>query len=336
MKAIITGINGQDGSYLAEFLLSRGYEVHGTVRHSSDHRHDRINHVIHRLHLHRADLLDQLSLIQLIDEIRPDEIYNLAGHTEPGMGWRHPVVCGQIHGMGVLRLLEAIRLIDSKIRIFQASSSEMFGCSMDSTHTEKSPFRPVSPMGIAKLYAHQTAVAYRHKYGLKTCCGILFDHESPRRSESHVTRQITRAAARIKLGLQEKLVLENLDTRRDYGFAGDFVRSFWMMLQHPNQDDYVIATGRTHSLEDFCRHAFEVVDLDWQDHVQVKNHIIDPTIVHAPHGDASYARRKLLWEPEVSFTEMIRMIVEADLERYSPPSQWQAEEKTVQKQPESC
>lgn len=329
MKAIITGINGQDGSYLAEFLLSRGYEVHGTVRPSSDYRYDRINHILHRLHLHQADLLDQLSLLQLIEEVRPHEIYNLAGHTEPGIDWRHPVVCGQIHAMGFLRLLEAVKLIDANIRIFQASSSEMFGSSADGPQSEESTFSPISPMGIAKLYAHQMAAAYRRQYGLKICCGILFDHESPRRGETHVTRQITRAAARIKLGLQEKLVLDTLGSRRDYGFAGDFVRSFWMMLQHPHPDDYVIATGRTHSLEDFCRRAFETVDLDWQDYVRVKKPQVDSSLNHAPHGDTSHARRKLLWEPEIAFGEMVRMMVESDIERYSPPSRWRAEEETA-------
>jgi GDPmannose 4,6-dehydratase len=326
MKAIITGITGQDGSYLAEFLLSRGYEVHGTVRHSSTDRNDRINHIIHRLHLHQADLLDQLSLIRLIEEVKPNEIYNLAGHTQPGIGWRHPVICGQAHALGVSRLLEAIRLVDPEIHFFQASSSEMFDRSGESPQTERTPFCPSTPFGIAKLYAHWMSIAYRHKYGLKTCCGILFDHESPRRGEAFVTRQITQSAARIKLGLQEKLILNTLDIRSDWGFAGDFVRAFWMMLQQRSTpDDYVIATGNTHSLEDFCRIAFEAANLDWRDHIGIENSHIDSIPATSMQGDISHARRKLLWEPEVSFKQLIRMMVEADIERYSPPNRWPTE-----------
>jgi GDPmannose 4,6-dehydratase len=326
MKAIITGITGQDGSYLAEFLLSRGYEVHGTVRPSSTPPAERINHIIHRLHLHPADMLDQLSLIRLIDDIRPDEIYNLAGHTQPDIDWQHPVICGQIHALAVARLLETIRRIDPDIRLFQASSSEIFGRPVECPQTEKTALAPLSPFGIAKAYAHRMAIAYRHKYGLKTCCGILYDHESPRRSERHLTRQITRAAARIKLGLQEKLVVSKIDMRRDWGFAGDFVRAYWMMLQKATSDDYVIATGRVHSLEDFCRGAFEVVDLDWGDHVRIENTGTDSMAAYSPQGDTSYARRKLLWEPEISFNDMIRMMVEADLEKFSPPISWPSTE----------
>ena len=329
MKAIITGITGQDGSYLAEFLLSRGYEVHGTVRHSSSPRLERIHHIVHRLQLHPADLLDQMSLINLIEDVRPNEIYNLAAHTQPGIGWKHPVVCAQVHALGATRLLEAIRLVDSDIRFFQASSSEMFGLVTECPQTEQTSFHPSSPFGIAKLYAHWMTVAYRHQYGLKTCCGILFDHESPRRSEDYVTRKITRAAARIKLGLQEKLTLDSLDMRRDWGFAGDYVRSFWMMLQHAIPDDYVIATGRTRSLEDFCRCAFEAVQLDWRDHVRVRTHQVDSMPAFSRQGDTSHARRKLLWEPEVSFEEMVRIMVESDLEHYAPPTPWRTDATSV-------
>jgi len=325
MKAIITGITGQDGSYLAEFLLSRGYDVHGTIRPTSEPSAKRINHIIHRLQLHPADLTDQMSLIRLLEEIKPDEIYNLAGHTQPGIGWMHPVLCGKVHALSTVRLLEAIRLVDSNIHFFQASSAEMFGRATESPQTEHTPFLPISPFGIAKLYAHWMTVAYRHKYGLKASCGILFDHESPRRSEEFVTRKITRAAARIKLGLQEKLVLHDLDMKRDWGFAGDFVRSFWMMLQRPTPDDYVIATGRTHSLEDFCRLAFDTVDLDWRDYVRIEHPQVDPVSTIPLQGDTSHARRNLLWEPEVTFEAMIGMMVEADLERFSPPKQWQSE-----------
>ena len=325
MKAIITGITGQDGSYLAEFLLSRGYDVHGTVRPSSEPQTQRIDHIIHRLHLHQADLTDQMSLIRLIEEIKPSEIYNLAGHSQPGIGWTHPVLCGEVHALSTVRLLEAIRLVDSNIRIFQASSAEMYGQAVESPQTERTPFLPVSPFGAAKLYAHWMTVTYRHRYGLKASCGILFDHESPRRSPDFITRKITRAAARIKLGLQEKLVLPDLDMRRDWGFAGDFVRSFWMMLQHSIPDDYVIATGRTHSLGDFCRLAFETVDLDWRDYVCVEHPRLDPTATYARQGDTTQARHKLLWEPEVAFETMIGMMVEADLERYAPPVRWRAD-----------
>ncbi len=335
MKAIITGITGQDGSYLAEFLLSRGYEVHGTVRHSSTPRLERIHHIVHRLHLHPADLLDQMSLINLIEEVRPNEIYNLSAHTQPGIGWKHPVVCGQVHALGVSRLLEAIRLVDSDIRFFQASTAEMFGRITECPQTERTPFYPSSPFGIAKLYAHWMTVAYRHQYGLKTCCGILFDHESPRRSEEYITRKITQAAARIKLGLQEKLTLSNLDLRCDWGFAGDFVRAFWMMLQNATPDDYIIATGQTHSLEDFCRCAFEAVQLNWRDYVRIETDQVDPHSTIAMQGDTSYVRRKLLWEPEVSFEEMIRIMVENDLELYAPPTPWGSDSSSLTEHQES-
>lgn len=335
MKAIITGITGQDGSYLAEFLLSRGYEVHGMIRPSSHPRFERINHIIHRLHCHQADLLDQLSLIRLIEEIKPDEIYNLAGHNHPGIEWRHPVICSQVHALGVSRMLEAIRLVDPGICFFQASSAEMYGRTVECPQTEHTPFYPSSPFGIAKLHAHLMTVAYRHKYGMKTCNGILYDHESPRRTEEFITRKIAQSAARIKLGLQEKLVLSDLENRFDWGFAGDFVRAYWMMLQHSAPDDYVIATGRTHSIEDFCHLAFEAVNLDWHDHVCVENRPTDQVPVNRLQGDTSHTRRKLLWEPEVSLEELIRMMVEADLERYSPPAQWRTTEITKQQLEES-
>lgn len=318
MKALITGINGQDGSYLAEFLLSRGYEVHGTARHSSGDRLERISHIRHRLHLHRADLLDQLSLVHLLERVHPDEIYNLAGQMPPSAGWRQPVMCAQVNGLGAVRLLEAVRMVNSGIRFFQASSSEMFGRSTESPQTERTAFHPATPYGIAKLYAHWMTVGYRHKYGLQASCGILYDHESPRRGTQFLTRRITQAAARIKLGLQARLVLPGLDMRRDWGFAGDYVRAFWMMLQNQTPDDYIIATGCTHSLEDFCRIAFEAAGLDWHDVVEVTDPFPGGSSTCTPQGDTSHARRKLLWEPEIPFEEMIRMMVEADLEWYSP------------------
>jgi GDPmannose 4,6-dehydratase len=318
MKALITGITGQDGSYLAEFLLSRGYEVHGTVRLSSQDRCDRINHILHRLHLYPADLMDQLSLIQLIAKVRPEEIYNLACPSAADGGWRQPALTAEVAGLGAIRLLEAIRMADPTIRFFQASAADIYGRPVEYPQTEKTVFGPVTPFGIAKLYAHLAVAAYREKYGLLACCGILFDHESPRRGRHHITRVITQAAAAVKLGLQEKLVVDTLALRRDWGYAGDYVRAFWMMLQHPTADDYVIATGQLHDLEDFCRAAFAAADLDWRDYVEVQPSA-DVAAETAPLlGDSTRARRKLLWEPEVAFEEMIKLMVEAELERLSP------------------
>jgi GDPmannose 4,6-dehydratase len=318
MKALITGITGQDGSYLAEFLLSRGYEVCGTVRLSSQDRCDRINHILHRIHLYPADLMDQLSLIQLIAKVRPEEIYNLACPSAFDSGWRQPVLTAEAGGLGVIRLLEAIRIVDPTIRFFQASASAMYGRPTEYPQTEKTPFNPVTPFGAAKLHGHNITAAYRDKYGLKACSGILFDHESPRRGRDRITRIITQAAAAVKLGLQEKLVVDTLALRRDWGYAGDYVRAFWMMLQHPTPDDYVIASGQLHDLEDFCRAAFAAAGLDWRDHVEIKAPADAAVEVVPLLGDASRARRRFLWEPEVSFEEMIALMVEAELERLSP------------------
>ncbi len=317
MKALITGITGQDGSYLAEFLLSRGYDVHGTVRRTSGDRLDRVDHIVHRIHLHYADLLDQLALVRLIEKVQPDEVYNLAAQAFASSGWDQPELTCQLNGLGIVRLLEAVRLIDPRVRIFQASSAEMFGRPAEYPQTEQTPLLPTTPCGAAKLYAHLMAGGYRQKYGLKVCCGILFDHESPRRSLEYITRRITHAAACVKLGLQDKVTLESIDLCCDWGFAGDYVRAFWMMLQHPTADDYIVATGQAHTLEEFCEAAFEAADLDWRDHVVVErtggpqNDLVPFT------GDACRAQRKLLWEPEVSFEEMIKMMVEADLARHS-------------------
>lgn len=317
MKAIITGITGQDGSYLAEFLLSRGYEVHGTVRHSSAEKYDRINHIIDRIHLHQADLFDQLTLIRLIEDIRPDEIYNLASYNSPESGWPQPVTCGLLNALSVVRLLEAIRIINPDIKFFQASSADMFGCPDTSPQNENTPFNPETPYASAKLYAHRMTVNYREQYGLNASTAILYDHESPRRSTQFLTRQITRAAARIKLGLQDKLNLETLKISRDWGFAGDYVRSFWMMLQRPDPEDYIIATGSMHSLEDFVKKAFAAVNLNWQDFVVVAKGGHRPGRECPLCGDTTRARRKLLWEPEVSFDEMIKMMVDADMAKHS-------------------
>ncbi|MCP4569528.1 MAG: GDP-mannose 4,6-dehydratase [FCB group bacterium] len=330
MKAIITGITGQDGSYLAEFLLSRGYEVHGLIRHSSGNRCERIDHILDRLHLHQADLLDDQAIVNLVEQVRPEEIYNLAGLMTPSEGWTESLMCSRINAIGVTRLLEAIRLVDPSIRLFQASTADMFGRIEKSPQTETTPFRPLTPYGVTKLYAHWMAVNYREKYGLKTCCGILYDHESPRRGLDFVTRRITHAAALIKLGLKDRLTLDHLDMHRDWGFAGDYVRSFWMMLQNDSPDDYVIATGTTHSLEEFCRLAFTAADLDWRDHVHIRN-AFNKGIQSPPlTGDNSHARKKLLWEPEVSFEDMITMMVETDLDRYSLRGRMESTGKTTQ------
>lgn len=317
MKAIITGITGQDGSYLAEFLLSRGYEVHGIVRHSSAEKYDRINHITDRIQIHQADLFDQLSIISLIDEIRPDEIYNLAAQATPKSGWDQPVGCALLNALSVVRLLEAVRIIDSNIKFFQASSAEMFGQPDISPQNENTPFNPQSPYATAKHYAHRMTVNYRERYGLKASTAILYDHESPRRSIEFLTRQVTRAAARIKLGLQEKLILETLELNRDWGFAGDFVRAFWMMLQRPDPDDYIIATGTVHSLEEFVEKSFAAVNLNWRDYVLVKKNNRHPSRDYPLRGDTTRARRRLLWEPEISFDEVIKMMVDADLARHS-------------------
>lgn len=318
MKALITGITGQDGSYLAEFLLSRGYDVHGTVRPSSQDRFDRINHILHRLHLYPADLLDQLSLIQLIAKVRPEEIYNLVSPPVADGGWRQPAMSAEVGGLGVIRLLEAVRMVDPTIRFFYASAAEIYGRPTEYPQTERTPFRPITPLGIAKLHGHLVTAAYRDKYNLKASSGILFDHESPRRGRDRITRTITRAAAAVKLGLQEKLVLPTLALRRDWGYAGDYVRAFWMMLQHQTADDYVIATGQLHDLEDFCRAAFGAAGLDWRDHVEVDASIETPPETIPLLGDASRARHDFLWEPEVSFEAMVSLMVEAELERLSP------------------
>ncbi len=324
MKAIITGITGQDGSYLAEFLLSRGYDIHGTFRPASLDRFDRINQIIHRVHLHPVDMTDQVALIHLVEQVYPDEIYHLAAPSGISGGWRQPILTCDMISLGVVRLLEAIRMVNPQIRFFQAASAEMYGCPDEYPQTEKTPFVPVTPSGAAQLYAYRLTAAYREKYGLNASCGILFDHESPRRRQDHITRLITRAAAGVKLGLQEKLVVESLALRRDWGYAGDYVRAFWMMLQHPMPDDYVVATGQAHDLEEFCRVAFAAADLDWRDYVEVKNDGETAWPMAPLLGDASRARRKLLWGPEVSFEEMITIMVEAELERLSPKHRLEA------------
>jgi GDPmannose 4,6-dehydratase len=293
-KAIITGITGQDGSYLAELLLEKGYEVHGMVRRASTENFDRIAHLGDRVRLHQADLLDQLSIIEVLREVRPDEVYNLAAMSFVPTSWKQPVLTGEFTGIGVTRVLEAIRLLDPKgIRFYQASSSEMFGKVQEVPQKETTPFYPRSPYGVAKVYGHFITVNYRESYGMFGCSGILFNHESPRRGREFVTRKVTDGVARIKLGQAGELRLGNLDAQRDWGFAGDYVKAMWLMLQQERADDYVIATGRTHSV------------------------LIRPAEVDLLIGDAGKARRVLGWQPEVTFEGLVHMMVEADLKRLS-------------------
>ncbi len=317
-KAIITGITGQDGSYLAELLLEKGYEVHGIVRRSSTENFDRIAHLAGRITLHQADLLDQLSIIDVLKEVRPQEVYNLAAMSFVPTSWKQPVLTGEFTAIGVTRVLEALRLLDPKrIRFYQASSSEMFGKVRETPQTETTPFHPRSPYGVAKVYGHFITVNYRESYGMFACSGILFNHESERRGLEFVTRKVTDGAARIKLGLARELRLGNLDAKRDWGFAGDYVRAMWLMLQQDRPDDYVIATGETHTVQELVEVAFGCLDLDWQKYVVRDPALVRPAEVDLLIGDASKARRELGWKPEVGFRELIRRMVDADLKRLS-------------------
>jgi GDPmannose 4,6-dehydratase len=315
-KAIITGITGQDGSYLAELLLDKGYEVHGVVRRSSTENFDRIAHLADRIVLHQADLLDQLSLIEALSEVRPDEVYNLAAMSFVPTSWKQPVLTGEFTAMGVTRVLEAVRLLDPKgIRFYQASSSEMFGKVRETPQSETTPFYPRSPYGVAKVYGHFITVNYRESYGMFCCSGILFNHESPRRGREFVTRKVTDGAARIKLALAKELRLGNLEARRDWGFAGDYVEAMWLMLQQDKPDDFVIATGATHSVGDLVRLAFDCVGLDWRRYIVQDPALVRPAEVDLLIGDPSKAARELGWRPKVGFEELVRRMVEADMER---------------------
>jgi len=317
MRALITGITGQDGSYLAELLLEKGYEVVGMVRRSSTESFERIDHIKDRLILAQADLLDQLSIVNIIDQHRPAEVYNLAAQSFVPASWTQPMLTGEFNALGVTKILEAIRLVDKKIRFYQASSSEMFGQVRETPQNENTPFYPRSPYGVAKVYAHWITINYRESFGIHASSGILFNHESPRRGLEFVTRKITDAAARIKLGLADKVKLGNLAAQRDWGYAGDYVDAMWRMVQQPEPDNYVIATGRTHSVEKLTRLAFEQVGLDFKDHVVIDPALVRPAEVDLLIGDASKARKQLGWEPKVSFEELVRMMVEADLKRLS-------------------
>jgi GDPmannose 4,6-dehydratase len=314
-KALITGVTGQDGSYLADFLLDQGYEVHGMVRRSSTENFERISHLRGRITLHQADLLDQLSTVNLVKQIEPDELYNLAAMSFVPTSWVQPVLTGEFTALGVTRMLEAIRLVNPKIRFYQASSSEMFGKVKAEPQTEETPFHPRSPYGVAKVYGHWITVNYRESYDLFACSGILFNHESPRRGKEFVTRKITNAVARIKFGVQEKLKLGNLEARRDWGFAGDYVRAMWLMLQQDEPDDYVVATGETHSVREFAELAFKHAGLDWQEYVETDPALLRPAEVDLLRGDPAKAKRLLAWEPKVSFEGLVKMMVDADLER---------------------
>ena len=314
-RALITGITGQDGAYLAEFLLAQGYEVHGMVRRSSTDTHTRITHLLDKITLHQGDLIDQLSLVRILDEVEPKEIYNLAGQSFVPTSFEQPLLTAELTGLGVTRVLEAIRQAAPLARFYQASSSEMFGSARETPQDEETPFWPRSPYGVAKVYGHFITVNYRESYGIFACSGILFNHESPRRGLEFVTRKITDAVARIKLGVQQDLKLGNLDACRDWGFAGDYVRAMWLMLQQETPDDYIVATGETNTVKDFCRHAFEHVDLNWEDHVQVDPKFFRPADVNALCGNPAKAHRVLDWQPEVSFPELVAMMVDADLDR---------------------
>jgi GDPmannose 4,6-dehydratase len=316
-RALITGITGQDGSYLAELLLDKGYEVFGMIRRSSAPNFWRIEHLLDRVTLKPADLLDQLSIIRLIDEVRPHELYNLAAMSFVPASWDQPMLTGEFNSQGVTRVLDSIRQVDSSIRFYQASSSEMFGKVREVPQTEKTPFYPRSPYGVSKVFAHYITVNYRESYNLFAVSGMLFNHESPRRGLEFVTRKVTDLVARIKLGLTDTLPIGNLDAHRDWGFAGDYVRAMWLMLQQDRPEDYVIATGISHSVRELIEIAFGRVGLDWQKHVRTDPALLRPAEVDHLLGDASKARTELGWSPSVNFRQLIEMMVDADLDRLS-------------------
>jgi GDPmannose 4,6-dehydratase len=315
-RALITGITGQDGSYLAELLLEKGYEVHGIVRRASTETFDRINHIASRIHLHQADLLDQLSIIDVMKEANPHEVYNLAAQSFVPTSWKQPCLTGEFTAIGVTRMLEAIRLLGKDhIRFYQASSSEMFGKVQAVPQIETTPFYPRSPYGVAKLYGHWITINYRESYNMYCVSGILFNHESPRRGREFVTRKVTDGVARIKLGLAKELRLGNLDAKRDWGFAGDYVRAMWLMLQQETPDDYVIATGETHTVKRLVELAFAAVDLNWEKYVVLDPAFVRPAEVDLLIGSPAKAKEKLGWVPEVSFEKMVEMMVHSDLDR---------------------
>ncbi len=314
-KALITGITGQDGSYLAELLLSKGYQVTGMVRRASTETFDRIAHFKDKVVLRQADLLDQFSLVKLLDEIQPDEIYNLAAMSFVPTSWNQPVLTGEFTALGVTKILEALRMVCPKARFYQASSSEMFGKVIETPQTEKTPFYPRSPYGVAKAYGHFITVNYRESYNLFALSGILFNHESPRRGKEFVTRKISDAVSRIKLGTLKELRMGNLDAKRDWGFAGDYVRAMWLMLQQDVADDFVVATGETHSVREFLQIAFAHVGLNFEDYVVIDPEFIRPAEVELLLGNPAKARKQLGWQPKVSFEQLVTMMVDADMDR---------------------
>jgi GDPmannose 4,6-dehydratase len=311
--ALITGITGQVGSYLAEYLLDLGYRVVGVTRRTSSHAAGRIAHIADRIQLIGGDLLDQTSLLAIVAQVQPDEIYNLAAQSFVPASWQQPILTSDVTGLGVTRLLEAVRLACPTARVYQASSSEMFGKAREVPQNERTPFHPRSPYGVSKLYGHWAAVNYRESYGLHVCSGIAFNHESPRRGHEFVTRKITHGVARIAHGLASELRLGNLDGRRDWGYAPDYVRAMHLMLQANQPRDYVIATGQTHSVREFCQRAFSLAGLDWQDYVVVDSALLRPAEVDLLVGDASLARCDLSWSPTVEFPDLVRIMVEADI-----------------------
>lgn len=314
-RALITGITGQDGSYLAEFLLEKGYKVFGLVRRSSTINFERLVHLQDKIELLPGDLLDQNSLISALQKSEPDEVYNLASQSFVPTSWNQPVLTGEFTALGVTRMLEALRVTNPKIRFYQASSSEMFGMARETPQSEKTQFYPRSPYGVAKLYGHWITVNYRESYGLFACSGILFNHESPRRGFEFVTRKVSFSVARIKLGMQQKLKMGNLDAERDWGYAGDYVKAMWLMLQQDTPKDYVIATGITHAVRHLLEVAFEHADLDYRNHVETDPSLLRPAEVNHLKGDASNAHRDLGWKPTVSFEELVQRMVDADVDR---------------------
>ena len=312
-RALITGVTGQDGSYLAEFLLDKGYEVFGMVRRSSTVTFERVAHIQDRITLVPGEMLDEVSIINVLRECKPDELYNLAAQSFVQTSFSQPVFTGEATALGVTRVLDAIRFVNPEIRFYQASSSEMFGKVRESPQNELTPFHPRSPYGVAKVYGHWIAVNYRESYGLHASSGILFNHESPRRGLEFVTRKVTHGAARIAVGLGREVRLGNLDAQRDWGFAGDYVRAMWLMLQQDQPDDFVIATGQTHSVRELCEVAFARVGLHWEDHVAVDERFLRPAEVDVLVGDATKAHTTLGWEPKIDFVQLVEMMVDADL-----------------------
>ena len=316
-KALITGITGQDGSYLAEFLLEKGYQVFGMERRNSQKNRGNIEHLMDKIEVVSGDLLDQGSDSQILQEVKPDEVYNLASQSFVGESWKQPAFTGDVTGLGAVRVLEAVKLVNPRIRFYQASSSEMFGKVQETPQNENTPFYPRSPYGVAKLYAHWITVNYRESYGMFAASGILFNHESPRRGLEFVTRKITHTAAKIKLGLAKELRLGNLDSKRDWGFAGDYVEAMWLMLQQEKPQDYVIATGETHTVREFVEAAFSQLGLDWEKYVKVDEKFLRPAEVELLKGNASRANKELNWRPRMTFKELVRLMADSDLKQLS-------------------